>query len=265
MKIRTVPASRGWQWFAEGVALFRKSPVNWFLIVGVLLVAAKLIMLIPYLGLVVLLFFPVLLVGLMEGCRALEYGKPLQFGYLLSGFVRQTAALVTLGGIGLAGNMLTMMMLLAIGGDAIPAVLKFAAQQKVTPENIHQIREAASQALTAIAVSWALSIPLLMALWFAPLLVYFNQLKPLGAMLNSLWGCWKNLPAFLLYGFVLMAILILATPLAAATGILDFALWLTAPVIVPSIYAAYKDIFDIDESNESPDAATPPAEDKPAA
>lgn len=262
MKIRTVPALRGWHWFAGGVALFRLAPVNWFLILGVLLIAAKVIMLVPYLGLVVLLLFPVMLVGLMEGCRALEYGKPLQFGYLLSGFVRQTAALITLGAIGLAGNMLTMMLFLAIGGDAIPAVLKFAAQQKVTPENLPQIREAASQAFSAIAVSWALSIPLMMALWFAPLLVYFNHLKPPGAMLQSLRGCWKNLSAFLLYGVMLMAILILAMPLAAATGVLDFALWLTGPMIVPSIYVAYKDIFDIDES---PDTATPAAEDKPAA
>ncbi len=262
MKIRTIPALRGWHWFAEGMALFRKAPVNWLLMIGVLLVVAKLILLIPYVGITVLLLFPVMLAGLMEGCRAIELGKELKFGYLLSGCVRHTAALVTLGGIGLAGNLLTMMLLLAMGGDAIPAVLKFAAQNKVTPENVHQIREVASQAFTAILVSWVLSIPLLMALWFAPLLIYFNHLKPLGAMLHSLWGCWKNLLAFLLYGAVLMTILVLATPLAAATGILDFALWLAAPVIVPSIYAAYKDIFDIDES---PDSGSTPTGDDPAA
>jgi hypothetical protein len=263
MKIRPVPLARGWHWFAEGVALFKKAPVNWLLMIGVLLVVAKLILLIPYVGLVVLLFFPVVLVGLMEGCRAVEYGKELKFGYLLSGCVRHTAALVILGGIGLAGNALTMMLLLALGGDSIAAVMKFAAQNKVTPENVHEIREAASQAFSAIVLSWALSIPLLMALWFAPLLVYFNHLKPLAAMLHSLWACWKNLGAFLLYGAVLMTIMILATPLAAATGILDFALWLAAPVIVPSIYAAYKDIFDIDESTvaQTPPPPAPPDND----
>lgn len=247
MKIRKVPAHRGWRWIVEGVVLFKKNPVNWFLIIGALLVAAKLLVMIPFLGLLVLLAFPVALVGLMEGCRALEHDKELKFGYLLSGCVRNTAALVALGGISLMGNLLTLMLIMAVGGDAITAILKFAAQQKVTPENAHLIREMAPKAMFAILAGWAVSIPLLMALWFAPLLVYFNSLKPVAAMIHSLWACWKNLPACLIHGAVLMAALILATPLAAATGIFDFALWLIAPVLVPSLYASYRDIFDVDE------------------
>ena len=247
MKIRKVPAHRGWRWIVDGVVLFRKHPVNWFLLIGTLLVAAKLLLMIPVLGLLVLLAFPIALVGLMEGCRALEHGRELKFGYLLSGCVRNTTALLALGGVSLAGNLLTLMLIMVIGGDAITGILKFAAQQKVTSENAHLIRELAPQAMTAMLAGWALSIPLLMALWFAPLLVYFNNLKPVAAMIHSLWACWKNLWAFLLYGTVLMAAMMLATPLVAATGILDFALWLIAPVLIPSLYASYRDIFDIDE------------------
>jgi hypothetical protein len=247
MKINKVPMHRGWRWIVEGVVLFRKNPVNWFLIIGALLVAAKLLLMIPFLGLLAVLAFPLALVGLMEGCRALEHGRELKFGYLLSGCVRNTAALIALGGISLAANLLTLTVIMAVGGDAITAMLKFAAQQKVTPENAHLVREIAPKAMSGILAGWALSIPLLMALWFAPLLVYFNNMKPVAAMVHSLWACWRNMSACLVHGAVLMAALMLATPLVAATGVLDFGLWLIAPVFVPSLYASYRDIFDIDE------------------
>ena len=256
MDIRTVNAGRGWQWIKQGVALFHKSPLQWVLFVSVLFVAIKVILLIPLFGLVVMLVLPVLLVGMMEGCRALEYGKPLAFGYLLSGFVRNTAALITIGAISLAGNLLVLLISSGIGGEAIQAVMKFTAQQKVTPENVHQIRESASKATFALLLAWALSIPLMMALWFAPLLVYFNNLKPLAAMLHSFSACWRNMPAFLLYGAVLFALLMLVTPIAMAMRMLDLGIWLLAPIVIPTIYAAYKEIFDIGESNESLPAGT---------
>lgn len=256
MKIRTVTASRGWQWIKQGVALFQTSPLQWVLFVGLLFVAIKVLLLIPLFGLVVMLALPVLLVGMMEGCRALEYGKPLSYGYLLSGFVRNTGALLTLGGISLAGNLLVLLIISVIGGDAITAVFKFTAQQKITPENVHDIREAVSKATLSILTGWALSIPLMMALWFAPLLAYFNNLKPGRAMLYSLAACWRNLSAFLVYGVVIFAALMLVTPLAMAARTLDLGVWLLAPVVIPSIYAAYKDIFDIDAVA----GGTPPAE-----
>lgn len=256
MQIRTVNAARGWQWIREGIAIFQKSPLHWFTFVSVLFIAVKVLLLIPVVGLLVMLLIPVLLVGMMEGCRALEYGKPLALGYLLSGFVRNTAALVTIGAISLAGNLLVLLISSGIGGEAIQAVMKFTAQQKVTPENVHQIRESASRATFALLLAWTLSIPLMMALWFAPLLAYFNNLKPFAAMLHSFSACWRNMPAFLLYGAVLFALLMLVTPIAMAMRMLDLGIWLLAPVVIPTIYAAYKDIFDIGESAESLPAGT---------
>lgn len=250
MQIRTVKAGRGWQWIKEGVALFQKSPLQWVLFVGLLFLAVKVLLLIPLVGLAVMFLIPVLLVGMMEGCRALEYGKPLAFGYLLSGFVRNTGALLTLGGLSLAGNLLVVLVISGVGGEAITAVLKFTAQNKVTPENVHEIREAARTATVSVLLGWALSIPLMLALWFAPLLAYFNNLRPLRAMRISLVACWRNSGAFLVYGAVLFAALMLATPVAMAARTLDLGLWLLAPVVIPTIYAGYKDIFDITDTGD---------------
>ena len=256
MEIRTVTAGRGWQWIKQGIALFMKGPLQWVLFVSVLFVAIKVILLIPLVGLLVMLVLPVLLVGMMEGCRALEHGKPLAFGYLLSGFVRNTGALLTLGGISLAGNLLVVLVISGIGGEAIIAVFKFMAQQKVTPENVHEIRDAASKATLSVLIGWALSIPLMMALWFAPLLAYFNNLSPGRALLYSLAACWRNLSAFLVYGAAVFAALMMVTPLSMTTRVLDLGVWLLAPVVIPTIYAAYTEIFDIDAGA----GGTPPAE-----
>ena len=250
MEIRTVTAGRGWQWIKQGVALFQKSPLQWLMFVSMLFVAIKVLLLIPLVGLLVML------VGMMEGCRALEVGKPLSFGYLLSGFVRNTAALLTLGGISLAGNLLVVLVISGIGGEALTAVFKFMAQQKVTPENVHEISDAVSKATASVLIGWALSIPLMMALWFAPLLAYFNNLAPGRAMLYSLAACWRNLSAFLVYGAVVFAALMMVTPVAMAARVLDLGVWLLAPVVIPTIYAAYKDIFDIDAVA----SGTPPVE-----
>jgi uncharacterized membrane protein len=82
-----------------------------------------------------------------------------------------------------------------------------------------------------------LSIPLAMAIWFAPALVVFHDLKPFDAMKQSFVGCWKNIVPLLLYGVIGLVIGILAT--------IPFGLgWLVwAPTIVGSIYAGYRDIF----------------------
>ena len=43
---------------------------------------------------------------------------------------------------------------------------------------------------------------------------------------------------------------------AMAARVLDLGVWLLAPVVIPTIYAAYKDIFDIDAVA----SGTPPVE-----
>ena len=88
-----------------------------------------------------------------------------------------------------------------------------------------------------------LSLPLLMALWYAPLLVYFNDMGALAAMKSSLFACAKNIPAMLVYGLAVMAGLFLTMPFAMALRQYDLAIWLLAPVLLTSMYMSYKDIY----------------------
>jgi len=83
----------------------------------------------------------------------------------------------------------------------------------------------------------ALSIPIYMALWFAPALVVLRGLAPMAAVRESFLGCLKNMVPFLIYGIVLLVPSIFAT--------IPFLLgWLVLlPVVIASIYVAYRDIY----------------------
>ena len=76
-----------------------------------------------------------------------------------------------------------------------------------------------------------------MALCFAPLLAYFDGMKPLAALKLSLVACLKNMLPMLVYGLVLLAALVVLVPIGIRYRQFDLGLWLMSPVLVPSIYA----------------------------
>jgi hypothetical protein len=247
MEPRTVRAGHGWTWIATGFALFRKSPANWLALVFALFAATKLLALIPVLGpilgVVAVLLMPLFIVGFMEGCRSLERGERLQFAHLACGFVTNPSRLVTLGGISLVGNLLVMMFIMSIGGEAISMMTKTVAEGVPPGSPTPEIQAASVTVARALLVGMLLSLPLLMALWYAPLLVYFNDMGALAAMKSSLFACAKNIPAMLVYALAVMAGLFLTMPFAMALRQYDLALWLLAPVLLPSLYMSYKDIY----------------------
>jgi hypothetical protein len=241
---RSVPAGHGWVWIVEGFALFRRSPATWLLLLLALVLLMKVLVFVPVLGIVFVLLMPVFIAGLMEGCRALEHNAPLQLGHLLMGFQRNAAQLVTIGGVSLVGNLLIMMIVLNLGGEAMSAMSKMMSQkQAVDPQLAKEMQAAASSVGRALIIGTIVSVPLLMALWYAPLLVYFHNESALGAMKSSFVACVKNAGPMLLYGLVILLGMFLAMPFGMALGQYDLALWLLAPIILPSLYVSYKDVF----------------------
>src|SRR5437868_1770856 len=170
---RTVSARHGWSWIRAGFLLFRRSPSIWLALILVLFAATKLLVLVPVLGIVFVLLMPIFIVGLMEGCRALEAGEPLQFAHLTSGFHRNAAQLVTIGGISLVGNLAVMMFVHTLGGEAIALIGKSLAPNAGPLPPTPETQAAAAAVVRALLAGTLVSLPLLMALWYAPLLVYF--------------------------------------------------------------------------------------------
>ena len=244
MQPRAVSAGRGWTWIVQGYGLFRKCPATWLALLILLFVTTKMLLRVPLLGIVSVLFMPLFIAGLMEGCRALEHGGALEPKHLLAGFRRNAAHLVTIGGISLVGNLAVMMIVMSMGGEAIAALGKTISQGgQMTPQVAQEMRAAVQTVTRALLVGTLVSLPLLMAMWYAPPLVYFNDQGPVSAMKASFMACVKNAGAMLVYGALIMGGMFLAMPFSMALGQYDFALLLLAPIVLPSIYASYKDIF----------------------
>jgi len=250
MDARSVAAAHGWAWILAGGRLFMRSPAQWVGVLVVLFVVMKVVNFVPVFALLAVLLMPVFLAGLMDGCRALAEGGRLEFAHLLSGFRRNAAQLVTLGGVYLVGNLLILMIVVQIGGEAFSTIAETLAKGgPVAPEQSQEMQAAATSVTRAALIGAALSLPLLMALWFAPLLTFFHGVKPLPALKLSFLGCLRNVLPMSVYGLAILAALIVLVPLGLRIGLYDLGLWLIAPVLVPSIYASYRDIYVASEAD----------------
>ena len=96
---------------------------------------------------------------------------------------------------------------------------------------------AALTVILAVLIIFALMLPVMMAIWFAPALVLFHGKGALEAMQASFFGCLKNIVPFLVYSVVMLVLGVLAA--------IPFGLgWLVlGPVLAASIYTSYKDIY----------------------
>ncbi len=227
---RAVPAGHGWQWLASGWELFKRNPGAWILITLIFLGIVLLCSFIPFLGAIATyVLSPVLLGGVMQGCAQLERGRSIEVSHLFAGFREKTSSLVVVGLLYLAGSMVILVVVGLIFGFSLIPVFLGQAQPDVG---------AAMQAfLLAVLVMLALSIPLVMAVWFAAPLVMLHDMRPVDALKASFLGCIKNIIPFLIYGVIAFVAAIIAT-LPLLLGWL-----LLGPVIMASVYTGYRDIF----------------------
>lgn len=231
MQSARVPAINGWQWIVGGFQLFRQSPVLWIVLFLIYLLVGMGLSILPVIGPILLnLFAPVFIAGFMLGCRALDAGEDLEINHLFAGFKHNSAQLITVGGIYLAGMLLVAGVILLSGGsEAMNLVLSQDPSQPPPAPN--------EDFLLASLLGLAILLPLVMAYWFAPPLVLFHNLGAVAAMKASLAVCLQNWRAFLVYSVVSVVLMVLA--------VLPFGLGLLVmiPTMTASLYVSYKDIF----------------------
>jgi len=226
----TVPAGNGWTWIAEAWGLFRKAAGTWIAMVVVVFVIFAALAFIPVLGsLAGVVLGPVFTAGLVMAARTLEQGGEAQFGQLFGGFRHRFGVLAAVGAIYLVATVAIVFIVSLASGVGL-----------LTLVGVERPQDPAALGVTiaiAVLLIAALMLPLLMAVWFAPPLVAFNEMGAFEAMKQSFMGCLKNLMPFLLYGVILLVASIVATmPLMLG--------WLVlGPVFAASIYTAYRDIY----------------------
>lgn len=244
---RMVGAGRGFSWWVEAWRLFTPNVGTWLLIALLLVVFALITTALerqlPFLGqllsLIAEILWPVLIGGLMLGCRAVDRGNPLLIAHLFAGFSQRTRALVTVGAI-YTGLLLVIIlviggMMLAIFGVEVFRVLSESA-------DVSQTGVAFTSAVIAVLLGCLffllLLLPLVMAIWFAPALIMLAGLSPVDAMKASFAGCLRNVVPFLVYGVVGVLLAIVAS--------IPFGLgwFVLLPVTIASLYASYCDIFE---------------------
>ena len=230
---RGVAAGRGLSWIGEAWDLFKQTAGVWIGIIVVMFVMFFVAAFIPLVGpLATMLFFPVFTGGLMLGCRALEENQELEFAHLFAGFRQNFGTLVAVGALYLAGYVVVMLIVVVLTGASMFAMMGMGGQ----PAGADLMAIFGTMSI-AFLLAMALTIPLLMAVWLAAPLVVFHDQGAIEAMKGSFMGCLKNVLPFLVYGVIMFVLAIVASiPLALG--------WLVlGPMIVASVYTAYRDIY----------------------
>jgi hypothetical protein len=255
VKAQVVAPLRGARWLAEGWRMFRVAPLGWLALVFAYWLLMTTLSLVPFVGLLAAsILVPAFSVGFMAASRAASRAQPVELPMLFAGFRERLPGQLVLGAAYLAG------LALAIGGSMLvdQGVLASWMLTGRRPEAEALESDAFAGALAAAA---ALYVPVMMMLWFSPLLVAWHAVAPGKALFYSFVACLLNWRAFIAFGvavalvaFVLPAGLLLALALVSG-GALRFSplvllfplLLVLLPTLFGSFYASYRDIFDAKE------------------
>lgn len=229
---RGVPAGNGWRWISDAWDFMAGQ--RWtFVGVMLLLVVVQIIaQMVPIIGpLAVTLLSPALIGGFVIGCEAVRRGGQLEVGHLFAGFQRHSGKLIGIGALSLAVGIVGGIVMIAIVGVSV--VPLFEGGEPNPEELASMIRPI----LLAALVVMALSLPVTMAILFATPLVVLRDADIVTALKMSFVACLKNILPFLVWSVVMLVFGTLASiPLLIGW-------FLLGPVMMVSLYLAYRDIF----------------------
>ena len=227
---RAVPAGNIFTWLGRGWSSFMAEPVLWVLMALALMVIMLALSAVPLIGgLVSMLLTPVFAAGMLYAAQRMADGQEAGFGDLFAGFSQKTGSLLILGALYAAAQLLILLIIASIVG--------VGAFTGVVRGDVAGIGLAVGGMLMASVLFVILSVPLCMAMWFAPALVFFDDAPPVAAIKASFDACVKNILPLIVYGLLVF----LASIVAALPFMLGFLVFL--PVLFGSVLASYRDVF----------------------
>lgn len=221
---RRAEAGACFDWLRQGWALFAAYPATWLGTTLLALVLWLALLIVPLVGgLVATLLFPVMLAGFLQMCRRQSEGQEPRLADLFAGFSKNHSALVLIG------------VAFTVAIQVIGLLAGWLARAGVSgPLDAGTFIGSSARGLL---VALPLSVPVLMVLWFAPVLAFFHDLPATAALKASFSACATNWLPFAVYGLILMVL----TFFAALPVMLGFLLLI--PVLSGALYASYRDIF----------------------
>ena len=250
-------ARNGIVWIQRAYAMFRAAPLRWLLLLFSYYLLIGLLEFGPLQAVgqfVAPLLKPVFAVGFLAAAWSQERGIAPRFEHLFRGFRSNLLALVPLGAVFLVGITLAVIATALVDDGRLMALMSGA--EKPTEEAL-----ASGPVQLAMLFGVACAMPSLLALWFAPALVVFNDagaVRALGTSLRAAIANWRPIGVYCLAVFVLGGVLpIFAISIAhlfgdAAAGLV--ALFVVVPYLFTFVaalhisdYVSYRDLFHGDE------------------
>lgn len=252
MEIRRMNAGRSWIWVKQGWQLIMHNPLQAITLALGGALAMVLAFAIPLFGpLVALLLMPMLMAGYMRVCRALEENEEVELTHLLAGLRTHAAPLVSLGGFMMLGLLVSSMVVISVGGDELAALLDNFGAANDPQMLANAMLSNGSGVSLGLLVGLTMMFALMLALQYAPMLVYFGDMTPLAALRASFVGSMRNIVPYTLYSLIMQV-------LALLLGIIPFGLGLIVllPLGLTSLYVSYRNIFPFPGELESGQPAT---------
>ena len=243
MLINSVSAGTGVQWLLGSGRLLRRQPLGLPAMVVVYLMMLLIPAMIPLVGIAISgVLSPFATVGLMQCFRDAAQGRapsPAQFAQPFQDS-RQRLNLLRLGLVNAA-------LLMAVA--VLATLIAPQGETSSTPQSIEDLP------VQSLMVQLLLYVPVMVLMWFAPLLAGWHGMTPAKAMFGSAIACGRNVGALLIYGVAAMALtvgvsFVLISGLAAMITSREVLSFFVAPIalvlmtiIQGSFYPMYLSIF----------------------
>ncbi len=263
-------AARGLRWLREAATMFARARVRWLMLLLAYYVILFALRMLPLVGvLAVPLLKPVFAVGFLAAAWTVERGGKPRLVNLAQGFRANLGALLPLGAVFVIGITVAVMASAVVDHGKLVEFLS-------SPPPAAQDSSAAADAIGDVMLDGSVqlgmlfaalcALPVLLALWFAPALVVFQDLRARDALVTSLRAAltnWRPLLVYALAVFVIAGVtptMIVALLSVVFSGLPDNArAMLTYGIVLPylamvvailqiSDYVAYRDVFHAGET-----------------
>lgn len=247
LKVRRLPLWHGWYWLVEGFTLWGRNPAFLSFLTFSFILAIFVASMLPYVGeLLGAILYPGLMLGIFNGCRAIDRKRKLSPVLLVSGFRRYAYDLLLAGFCHFIVMNAVLLSTRLIDGGIMWQVFTAA-----------EIPDTAILAFAPFRNSLIFTL-ILFALWgmvclFVPQLIGWWRLSVPKALAFSLKGCLFNCLPLFTYAFCFSFFIIILAALvinffeltAEGLGIVVCVVFLliAIPSLIASFYVAARDIF----------------------
>ena len=213
--MRSVEASRGFEWWKSGFETVFKAPAV-FLVMG-------LAWGIPIVNFISGLLNPALQAGVQQAARKLDAGQMPEIGDLFSGLQSRTGPLIVLCVLPIVFMIVLVILAFVLGGGAVMAAIGSSNNGQMNPAALAGL-------MGSLGLVFLIAIPLGLAvfamMFFAVSRIMFDNVATIDALKESLAASMKNIGAMLVFiacgiavviGGALLAIIPILGPILFAT------------------------------------------------